>query len=267
MDSDIKNNTFAELERVEKKYIIKLEDMPDIIKEIESHLKPAYTDPKTKYIYINSIYLDSEDRKSFKNHISGYQKRQKIRLRSYSPNGIKDDTTFLEVKEKDGEETHKSRLQLDKDNLENVKSGKKIDLTDELIKINSPLFPYSSLNKFVKKFNNLVDSMGLRPVVEVNYRREAFGKGSFRITVDSNVTGHSVGSVSLSDAYKIKKSVDWSRVKDYKDSYSRSENAILEIKYDNKIPVWTQKLLDEYDLKEEKFSKYIYITHDSIKLM
>lgn len=269
MDQDIKQNTFAEIEREEKKYIIKLDDMQEIIDEISKHMKPSYIEKDTDYVLINSLYLDSTDRKSLRLHIGGADHRQKLRLRKYGPNGKwNDEVVFLEIKEKDGEDVHKARIQLDFKNLDTIKSGKAMVLTEALERLNSPLYTYSTLNKFVNKYNKLVNDMGLKPVLSVTYKRLAFGKGSFRITFDTGISSHPVGLLSMSDALKIKNSLDWEKVKEYKKSYDVAENAIMEVKFDTiNMPVWTKALLEKYNLEEVKFSKYVYGSYSAIKML
>lgn len=269
MDKDIKNNTFAELEREEVKYIIKLDDMQDIIEEINKHMKPSYINKNTDYVLINSLYLDSSDRKSLRLHIGGADHRQKLRLRKYGPNGKwEDDIVFLEIKEKEGADVHKARIQLDPINLEQIKSGKTMTLTEQLERLNSPLYTYSTLSRFVNKYNRLVNDLGLKPVLSVTYKRLAFGKGSFRVTFDTGISSHPVGSLSLTDSLKIKNSLDWDKVKDYKKAYDPSENAIMEVKFDTaNIPKWCRDLLDKYKLEPDKFSKYVWGSYSAIKML
>src|SRR5689334_10811830 len=115
---------YAELERIEDKYIINLSDFETIKAAIEANMAPAYPDKNTKYVLINTTYLDSPSMDFFKYHVYSMKERIKVRIRKYGPNGVWDNSNvFLEIKEKIHEDVKKYRIQLDSENLKNVKQG------------------------------------------------------------------------------------------------------------------------------------------------
>lgn len=258
-------SSFAELERIEDKHIINLSDANSIRTEVEKALGPAYPDPDTNYVLISTTYLDSPQLDFFKHHAYGMLERMKVRIRKYAPNGKWDNANiFLEIKEKEHEDVRKYRIQLDMENLRRVKSGLTLQLTDQLSILNEPLYTHSDLRRYIEKYNKIAIGLDITPVLTVTYRRLAFGKGALRVTLDTNISYKPERVISLSNAYKIKKSVDWKEVKEYGKKYDPKQNAVLEVKHDSALPAWLQKILDDRGLKPEKFSKYVYSAYNMI---
>lgn len=258
--------TFAELERIEDKHVIQLTDVALIKTEIERHLPPAYPNKETDYVLVSTTYLDSPKMDFFRHHAYGMLERMKVRIRKYAPNGKWDNAhVFLEIKEKEHDDIRKYRIQLDDENLRRVKAGLDLKLTEELSSRNEPLYTHSDLRRYIEKYNKIVLGLDITPVLTVSYKRIAFGKGALRLTIDTNISYKPERVISLSNAYKIKKGVDWKEVKEYGKKYNPKENAILEVKHNSAtLPVWLQKLLDDRGLKPEKFSKYVYSAYNMI---
>jgi hypothetical protein len=261
----MKNNSsegknFAELERVEDKYIIDLADLPAIKSEVEKYLKPAYPETTTKYVLIKTTYLDSPNIDFFKYHTYGHRERMKVRIRKYGPNGVwQNDAYFLEIKEKDSDDVRKYRIQLDEKNLKIVKQGLELKYSDELLKLNEPLYTHTDLKRYIEKYNKIVLKNDLTPILSVNYKRLAYGKDDMRVTIDTDLGYKAERTMPLSTALKIKKAVDWKEAKQYGKKYGPKQNAILEIKHNrNTLPPWLQNLLDSRKLEPIKFSKYVY---------
>lgn len=251
---------YAELERIEDKYIINLSDFDAIKAEIEKNMQPAYPDKKTKYVLISTTYLDSPSLDFFKHHVYAMKERTKVRIRKYGPDGDWDNVNvFLEIKEKIHEDIKKYRIQLDESNLDNVKNGKGINFNSELEELNKPLYTHTDLKRFIDKYNKLSFKNELTPILTVKYKRLAYGKGPLRVTMDTNISYKKERVLSLSNALKIKKSINWKDAKEYKNKYDPSNKAVLEIKHNSsKLPVWLQNILDANKMEPEKFSKYVY---------
>ncbi len=260
---------YAEIERIEDKYIIDLADLPAIKAEIDKNLKPAYPDKQTKDVLINTLYLDSPGMDFFKYHVYGMKERIKVRIRKYGPDGKWDNqNNFLEIKEKEHEDVRKSRIQLDDENLKKVRTGLQLKYSDELLKLNEPLYTHTDLKRYIEKYNKIVMKNDLTPILSVTYKRLAYGKGALRVTLDTNITCKSERTVPLSVAYKIKKAVDWKEVKGYGKRYDPKKNAVMEIKHNSKdLPPWLQKLLDDRKLEPVKFSKYVYSAYNILSQM
>jgi len=264
---DIGEKSFSELERIEDKYIITIEQAALIQKEVEKYLKPAYPDPKTEYVLINTLYLDSPDMAFFKYHAYQMKERLKVRIRKYGPNGKWDNEHyFLEIKEKDHDDVKKYRIQLDDENLKKVRKGLNLEFNSELDELNSPLYTHTDLKRYIEKYNKIVIKNEITPVLAVTYKRLAYGKGNaLRVTMDNNLSYKSERVMPLSQAYKIKKAVDWKDVKEYGKKYDPKVNVILEVKHNNNLPPWLTKILEENKLEPEKFSKYIWSSFNMIK--
>lgn len=258
--------SYSELERIETKYIFNKVDLLAIQAEVEKHLSPAYPNKKTKYVLINTIYLDSPTLDFFKFHSYQMNERIKVRIRKYGSDGIWDKNHYLEIKEKDHEDVKKYRIQLDNKNVDNVKKGLNLEFNRELEELNSPLYTHTDLKRYIEKYNKIVLKNEITPVLAVNYKRLAYGEGALRVTIDQNISYKKDRIISLSTAQKIKRAVDWGEAKKYIKRYSPQENAILEIKHNSEnLPEWLQALLDTYNIKEVKFSKYVYSAASLLK--
>lgn len=251
---------FAELERVEDKYLINLSDLPAIQAIIEKNMAPAYPDKNTDYVMINTLYLDSPDMSFFKFHSYQMKERIKVRIRKYGPNGTWDNQNFyLEIKEKEHEDVRKYRIQLDDNNLDRVKRGLELKFNEDLLSYNEPLYTATDLKRYIEKYNKIVMKNDITPILSVTYKRLAYGKGALRITLDTGLRYKPERIIPLSTAFKIKKAVDWKEVKKYGNKYNSNDTAILEIKHNTtNLPVWLKTLLDTYKLEPERFSKYVY---------
>ena len=100
--------SYSELEREERKHILPLTLYSTIENEIKKHLKTAYPDKSTKFVKINTTYLDSNDLEFFRFHTYQMSERLKVRMRTYGSDGHMDKSdAFLEIKEKNEGEVKK----------------------------------------------------------------------------------------------------------------------------------------------------------------
>lgn len=259
--------SYAELERVEIKHIVPLELLPIIEAEVKKHLKPAYPDKSTSFVKINTTYLDSNDMEFFRYHSYGMTDRVKVRMRMYGADGKMDKSdVFLEIKEKNDNEVKKYRVQLDSKNIQNVKSGVHLEFNKELEELNSPLYSHTDLKRYCEKYNKIATKYEITPVLTNQYIRKAYGEDSLRITMDTNLSFKANRTIALSQAYKIKKSSKWDVVKSYGKKYDPKKDFILEIKTNKGLmPLWLQNLLNDNDIEETKFSKYVYCCYNLLR--
>lgn len=258
---DRKKN-FSELNRIEEKYVVDKTQALVIKRIAEKHLKAAYIDPDIEYTLIKSTYLDSKELGFYRQHLDQKDRRLKLRIRQYGPDGNwKADETYLEIKEKDDGETSKTRIQLDPNAIKALNNGREITVTEELFALNKKDHTKKHFMDFLFRVNNLIRAYKLKPMVTVLYKRYAYEDARVRITIDSNITYKTEGNMSMFQALKLDNLIDWDAAKKYGDKYNTNTNAVVEIKYeksDKDQPNWVDDMLKELDLESEKFSKYAW---------
>ena len=255
---------FSDLNRLEEKYVVNKGQALVIKRIVEKYLEPSYLDDSTAFTFIKSTYFDSRDLAFYRNHLDQKDNRIKVRMRQYGPNGSwRADETYLEIKEKDEQDTFKSRICLNKDTVRALKEGKEVRPTAELYEINKDLHTKRSFTDFVFRINNLIRAYKLRPVVSISYKRFAYQKGKVRVTIDTNISYRSENGMDMLQAVKLGDLIDWDTAKKYGDKYNPDKNAIVEIKYEkdsdkDDAPRWLEDMLTDLDLESEKFSKYAW---------
>ena len=93
------------LQRTDTKYLLSIGRLLDVFPALFEHYYVLEVEGKRTSAY-HTIYLDTEDKKYFKQHHQGRYKRHKVRFRTYLETGI----SFLEVKLKQKGITNKKRV-------------------------------------------------------------------------------------------------------------------------------------------------------------
>lgn len=165
---------------------------------------------------IQSVYMDDAFDSAYKEKDSGVQHRNKFRIRAY--NGS-DEYIVLENKEKVDDRIMKSSLRISREDYEHILDG---DFTP-LMQRNHPL---------AQQVYTLHTTRGLKPVVIVEYMREAFihPLSMVRITFDKAVAA-GVNTLDMFDPKLVTRPVFDSR------------EVILEIKYGEHFPMYLKQLL------------------------
>lgn len=117
---------------------------------------------------VQSLYFDNIELQNFNDHVSGFSKRQKIRLRWYSNSLSK---LFFEIKEKNNKFSKKIIFEIENNN--NYNPEKKQDLL-------------SIINKS-KKMNNLIKCKNLKPILYTKFHRSYYTYLDIRITIDKKI--------------------------------------------------------------------------------
>lgn len=163
--------------RYEQKFAIYNLDLSQV--EMALKLNPASFAPIYKPRYINNIYLDTPQRHSFHQTITGYTPRKKVRIRWYGDLMGPILNPVLEFKIKDGETGHKITLPLASFTLEDNFTVNDLDSL-----LQRSLIP--------DDIRNLIDP--LEPTLLNRYYRSYYLSGSknVRTTVDTNLTFHDI---------------------------------------------------------------------------
>lgn len=101
------NATMSLMERIEKKYMISLNDLGKLMKEFYKDYYILAIKGNSIFTYDN-IYMDTKDFLFFHQHESGQKNRMKVRSREYVDSNL----AFFECKQREGDVIRKSRYGL-----------------------------------------------------------------------------------------------------------------------------------------------------------
>lgn len=236
----------VELERYEAKYIVRLEQVP----QIREFIRPfVIDDPNAvgfppEYV-VTTLQLDSFDRSLFFAKQWEALNRFKLRVRTYDLDGSR--PVFMEIKRKIKGTIVKSRVTLPPD----VFSKELIYNTNLLPKLKSKQEETNFLG-----FVRLVKEIDAEPVARIRYTRESYlGKYDHysRVTFDRAM------------CYQMAHFQDW-RILDAPGRWWRMDTptalnrdfsgVILELKTFSDTPKWMVELTERFDLVRIGFCKY-----------
>ncbi|MBN2072324.1 MAG: polyphosphate polymerase domain-containing protein [Actinobacteria bacterium] len=179
---------------------------------------------------VRSLYFDNKSNKDYFEKISGYDRREKYRIRIYNmdPSPVK-----FEIKGKTGNIIIKESLEIEPGIIKDIISGNY-----------EPLLKYGSST--ARKIYGEFSRDHYRPVVIIDYDRRAYSLpvNNIRITFDSKIRKCEVNPGDIfSDNY------DMFPVTNHK-------KIIMEIKYNGFIPSWIKKMLQVQGFERCAISKY-----------
>lgn len=212
-------------ERYELKYRLSLAQYADLLRALESHIRPDKYPVST----IGSLYYDTPDRRLIRRSLEQPVYKEKLRIRCYGAVGGKD-TVFVELKKKYDHVVYKRRVILPYDEaLAYLESGRCSGQDTQIL-------------REIGYFRQLYPA--LSPAMLLMYDREAFvtqSDPSLRITFDHRVRFREK-NLSLSDVQT--------------GELLLPDACLLEIKTAGALPLWLLKLLGEQQLYRTSFSKY-----------
>lgn len=227
---------FSSAGRFEYKFFVPYEKLETLRRRFLKGLEyDRFARKMEHYHYtVRSIYLDTMNFKYYNEKIDGLRKRKKLRIRTY--NHI-DSVYFLEIKHKIDSVIFKERVMMKPADIPLLWEGE--------------LPPPAGNQEFadqktINHFSLLIEKYALKPVVLISYEREAFQSPDdhrIRVTFDLNV--RSSAFPALEDIFR----------EDDMDTINDS-CFILEIKFNEKMPSWLMRIVQDYDLHREAISKY-----------
>ncbi len=178
---------------------------------------------------IKSLYFDTPDNRDLNEKLSGYICRKKIRLRIYDEAAKQ---AKLEVKYKRNQQIDKRSALLPRTIALRVQDGD----YSALLEANQPDLP---------GFYGMLAGEGYRPVVIVEYWREAFTYPAFniRITLDRHLSGNT----SQLNLFKKNEGAV---------PMLLSGRQILEVKFNGYLPEHIRRILHQHPLERMAISKY-----------
>lgn len=225
-----KNKIKLHFRRLELKYLIptKLADL--VIPTVTKYMNGDDHANNSGFYYVNSIYYDSPNLKTYQQKLDGILFRKKYRLRHYN-NEVRN---FFEIKRKIGDTVIKDRVVLNED----LPERNDVDIRlPHLFKLMRDSDTKSELQRdaYVLK---------LAPVVYVKYKRFPFVtkfSDNLRVTLDYDLMAYNVSSIS-----HVPKKL----------SFVDPGMTVLEIKSNARIASWLGYLIKSHNLTRYSFSKY-----------
>lgn len=190
---------------------------------------------------ISSLYLDNDQMKLLENKRQNLARRFSMRIRSYG-----DQPTFpsyLEIKYKFNDMVNKKRARISSEQTLLAYAG-------QAETKGNPDFD----NEFMNQAHFHIMSMGLKPKIMTQYCRRAY-MGRFdpysRVTFDKSLRCY------FESEYKIFPDEHRYLNYDHEDMYvSKTNNVILELKCEFKVPFWMLSLIRHFQLRQGSFSKF-----------
>lgn len=215
--------------RHEKKYYISYTEYTVLRSILRSTMRPdPYSGDSGDY-FVRSVYFDSLTNDNFYDKVLGVKNRKKLRIRTYDTNAL---NYKLEIKEKDGDMLIKDTLMIDVDEYRQL-MNRQYD------------FLLSRNTKSATLFHTYLKSHYLRPVITVDYEREAYIHpfSNLRVNFDKNIRvnqhDYEIGDSELTMS-----------------PVSAEPLYVLEIKYNDFMPDWLKGIITSVTTTSTSYSKY-----------
>jgi SPX domain protein involved in polyphosphate accumulation len=218
--------------RYELKYLLDRPRAQAFLADIEGYCRPDPHADQERGYSVYSLYWDSPELDCFWEKIDGQKYRRKLRLRRYTDG----EHAFLEIKQRIDRTVQKRRTRLPLELAARVFTSKGVD----------PQAEYEITDPVGQEALFLAHSLDQRPTVAVLYRRLAyFGNfdAELRITLDSRVQ-YDAHAHDIREPFETGKYV------------LDPQLSVLEIKFNDRVPIWLTKLVARHQLPVVRYSKY-----------
>ncbi|MBI2035464.1 MAG: polyphosphate polymerase domain-containing protein [Candidatus Liptonbacteria bacterium] len=190
------------------------------------------------FYHVASVYFDTVTLSDYSDKIGGLLARKKLRARIYKKNdGEGSAPVWLEIKEKYDMMISKKRVAL------SLTEWQEFLQTPRLARQNLKSRLSESETKNLEEFMFWIDLENRRPYVLVEYKRSAWhllsGKEKIRITLDYDIKAQKTKNLFADPTANVSQN-----------------NAVIEIKFSEKMPAQIGSLLAKYNLERVAYSKY-----------
>ena len=222
--------------RFELKYQVTAPIADALTKEILENMSPdPEGDPSGRYA-VTSLYYDTRDLAFYRAKMEGIKFRRKLRIRRYGPLAVPPDAPVaIEIKQRINRTTQKRRVAMPLADAMALCSGETIAVPED---------PSDAAT--VSEIEFLVRSLALNPVCTIGYQRQAFRGSSYdpglRITFDRSIWVRDPSYGLLDDGPRH--------------VFLPPALAILEVKANDAVPLWTARMLARHGVEVDRYSKY-----------
>ena len=230
------SDAIRRFDRYELKYLVPVQQLAAIAEDLMLQMQPDRHGDRAGSYAITNLYYDSAELHMLHSKLAGTSYRRKLRVRVYGDSPSSTATTaMVEIKQRLRRTTQKRRLVLSLPDAYRLCAGSAPGgtLTDGDATV-------------AEEVSALVLGMQLRPACIVAYKRRAFVGSGFepglRVTFDTDLWCAPPDQTLATPSqphYVMPR--DWS---------------ILEIKVDERIPMWVCELLVKHDCRLQRVSKY-----------
>lgn len=226
--------------RFELKYLIHYREYRLFRKIIRDYVRPDPYCDREGFYKISSLYYDSPGYACFWEKIEGLKFRRKFRIRTYDNDD--DRMAFMEIKQRIDRTLQKRRTRLPLDLAlaiaEDPDSG-----------------PYrAGEDRVMDEILYLVETQLLEPQMVISYQREAFMgvfEDGLRITFDHRCK------------YRNQR-LDIGGVFDEGNYFIPPELLILEVKFNEMVPLWLCSYLNKLECRTQRISKYCTAVKEAV---
>jgi hypothetical protein len=218
--------------RYEFKYVFRQDRITDLLGAMNQFVYPDPHCGHERGYRVCSVYFDSAQRSLFWEKIEGTKFRRKIRVRRYAD----DDHAYLEIKQRLDRTVQKRRVRWPLQRAADVLGagdGAEFGQDDERDAV-------ASEATFLQRHYNLA------PCMAISYRRLAYFchlEAGQRITFDTDIR-YDAHQLEIERPSEIGKHVlDPTLV-------------VMELKFNDRVPLWLCKIIGRFDLRMVRLSKY-----------
>lgn len=222
--------------RFEYKYLLGPEQVARFTAALAPFTRADEHDADQRGYPVYSVYWDSDDLTCFWEKVDGIKFRRKLRFRLYPGH----DEAFVEIKQRLDRTIQKRRSRF---SLERVRAMFDPASPESC---GSSLTDEERADPVVREALILCAQQRLRPTMAVSYRRRAlFGRHEpdLRITVDSRLR-YDAQALDLAEPFEVGKQILDPRL------------SVLELKFNDRVPLWLVRLVEHQGLELMRFSKY-----------
>jgi len=222
--------------RFEFKYILTIQQAKELKEQLKNYLiLDPYCYNSRDYV-ITSLYYDSLDFQCYWEKVNGIKFRKKLRIRFYETEDYptEDSIVFVEIKQRYDKTIQKRRVEM--------------KYRDALMLCNEKIIPKHDEKDtpVIEEILAMVEKKNLQPTLITSYFRHAYiGKDydfGLRVTFDSNVR-YRINDLNLASKNTGRFLISPDRI-------------ILEIKANEKVPLWLTELIGYNNYRLIRISKY-----------
>ena len=239
-------------DRTERNYQVGVsqDGVAGLSRELSEYLPKYGLHPIYEITCVGTVYFDNRDYDLTRYTVLNRGRRLLVRLRTYenygeSPKPISD--YWVEVKIRENDRWRKKRFRLNRADLPEFLEGR--DAGQSVLDYSQNGADPDVVRSLYRETQEIVLTMGLKPIFLLTYKRIAFQNEIERLSLDWDIQYYHVGTDVYSyDSWKYP----------VEEPAGKSDKTILELKYpQGSPPAWIADLEKRYPIRETGFLKFV----------
>lgn len=239
-------------DRIERNYQVGVsqDGVAGLWRELSEYLPTYGLHPIYEITCVGTVYFDNKDYDLTRYTVLNRDRRMLVRLRTYenygrSPEPISD--YWVEIKIREKEQWRKKRFRLHRADLPSFLQGR--DAGQSVLDYDQSGVDPEVVGNLYRETQEIVLTMGLKPIFLLTYKRIAFQNEIERLCLDWDIQYYHVGANVYSyDSWKYP----------VQEPAGKSDKTILELKYPHgRLPTWIADLERRYPIWETGFLKFV----------